>query len=107
MNLLDVVIVKDIQLGRSDDRRPCIVVRFREPDHVLVNPCSSSDNYDSSKHLMFSDGHADFGKTGFVRSTYAVEEPFVEVPAADITKTIGRLEGDFARMFLEWTGLVL
>ena len=106
MKLLDVVVVKDIQVGESNDRHPCIVVGFREPDLVIVNPCSSSPGkYDPAKHLMFHDWHEDFRRAGFLRSTYAVEEPFVEIPVSDITKAIGHLEGEFARMFLDWTGL--
>lgn len=102
---LDVVVVRDPQVGRSNDRCPCIVVGFRPPDQVIVNPCSSSDAYDPAKHLMFPDTHPDFPKTRFRRSSYAVEEPFLQVPISDVVKVIGRLEGEFARMFLEWTGL--
>ena len=107
MNLLDVVVVRDPQVGRSNDRRPCIVVGFRPPDQVIVNPCSSSDAYDPAKHLMFRDTDPDYPKAGFKRSSYAVEEPFVQVPVADVVKVIGHLEGEFASRFLKWTGLSL
>ena len=106
MEALDVVVVKAIQVGRSNDRRPCVVVSFRPPSHTVVVPCSSSkDLYNPVLHLMFSNWHKDFEATGFRRSTYAIDD-FVEVPDADVVKTpIGRLQGEFARKFLEWAGL--
>ncbi len=105
MRILDVVVVKGIQLGKSDDRRPCIIVEMREPMWIVVVPCSSSDHYDPARDFMFHDWHEDFSKTGFVRSTYAIDGSFVEVPVSDVAKTIGRLEGDLAVDFLKWAAL--
>jgi hypothetical protein len=103
---LDVVVVKEIQLGRSNDRRPCVVVEVRGSSRIVVVPCSSSpDLYDPARHLMFHDSHKDFAKTGFRRSSYAADGPLVEVAVSDVTKTIGRLEGDLAAQFMRWVGL--
>jgi len=102
---LDVVVVVNLKVGESKDRRPCVLVEFRGDSAVLLAPCSSQfDMYDPALHFKFSDWQADFAATGFLRSSYAVDD-FVERPRDDVVKVIGHLEGEYADTFLDWAGL--
>jgi len=102
---LDVVIATNLQVGRSGDKRPCIVVELRGDSHVVLAPCSSQfDMFDQTCHCQFPDWHSDFPATGFLRSSYAIDD-FVERPRDDVVKPLGRLEGELASRFLDWAGL--
>jgi len=102
---LDVVVAVNVKVGESEDRRPCILVELRGDSLVLLVPCSSQfAKYYPTLHHKFPDWHTDFAASGFLRSSYAIDD-FVERPREDVMKVIGHLEGEFASDFLDWAGL--
>ena len=105
MRPLDVVVAVNLQVGRSGDRRPCIVVELRGESDMVLAPCSSQfDMFDPTCHCELPDWHSDFAATGLLRSSYAIDD-FVERPRSDVVRVLGRLEGELASRFLDWAGL--
>ncbi|MHC5054285.1 MAG: hypothetical protein ACYTKD_06165 [Planctomycetota bacterium] len=101
----DVILAK-VRVGESFKPRFCVVLEALPDGSVRILPCSSSfeqcrDGVDFEIHDYLDE----FPATGFVRSSYVIEDDMQLVSPDRIGKRRGSLTGDLRQRFAVWAGV--
>jgi len=103
-SVLDVILV-ELRVGESHDRRPCIVVRTYPDGRFEAFACSSAwALYDGQFDFPIPDDDPHFPETGLKRSSYAIERALVSFPPGTRYTRLGSLVGSLAERFSDWFG---
>ncbi len=104
ISVLDVILV-ELKVGESRDRRPCVVVRSYADGRIEAFGCSSAWSlYDSQFDFPMPEEDPDFHATGLTKSSYVIERKLVSFPRDVKYKRIGCLSGELAERFSAWFG---
>jgi len=101
---LEIWQVAGLVVGRSEDARPCIVLRVLPNGDVKIAPLSASLALRGPpwQHFVIEAEHPDFPATGLTRTCYVLGDCLSTIERRQLARRRGKLQGELAKVFENW-----
>ena len=100
------IVWAQVPFGKSQDVRPCVIIRNEPDDYITVLRVSSALSlYNPSVHFKLSSSWAEFAETGLSKESFCDDSKFFRIKMSSVKRRSGSINGEMRAAFDRWLGL--